>query len=229
MPSGGALHLRLVATAPSRSAVATWSLCDATGWPGDDSCEQLLAWCWTATMRTAASSSSTCADAPAAARVHLPWDDLGGTCVAPRTTCSPATCSSVRATSWPPTASTCSSHPGAPTCSPGQRVHSGAPREENRRGRRARPSERRDDATEQESGAEPGRHVERVVGADVDPADHHEGDEDAGDPPPRRAAGWRRRCSRSRRRGSRAPTGSSDLTTARPPRRIASTWLVPGR
>ena len=54
-----------------------WALCEATGWPEDSSCEQL----WrgpgpTTEQRTLVVVNY--ADAPAAAMVHVPWDDLAG-------------------------------------------------------------------------------------------------------------------------------------------------------
>jgi hypothetical protein len=71
-------HLSLVAAA-ARLRRGTWAPCPARGWPDDRSAEQLLSWCWT---DVAGASRSLVvvnfADAPAAARIHLPWDDLAG-------------------------------------------------------------------------------------------------------------------------------------------------------
>jgi hypothetical protein len=54
-----------------------WQLCDVTGWPDDQSCQQLLTWSWsTDEQRTLVVVNF--ADAPAAAHVSLPWDDLAG-------------------------------------------------------------------------------------------------------------------------------------------------------
>jgi hypothetical protein len=50
-----------------------WSLCSATGWPEDESAQQLLCWCWQDTLVVV-----NWADAPAAAHVWLPWSDVGG-------------------------------------------------------------------------------------------------------------------------------------------------------
>jgi len=71
-----AFHRRLIAaTAPRRRG--HWGLCDAVGWPEDRSCEQLLTWSWDdAGTRTLVVVND--ADAPAAARIRLPWPDLAG-------------------------------------------------------------------------------------------------------------------------------------------------------
>jgi Alpha amylase, catalytic domain len=50
-----------------------WRLCDVTGWPGNDSFRRLVAWGWPRELVVVNLS-----DAPAQARVHLPWGDLGG-------------------------------------------------------------------------------------------------------------------------------------------------------
>jgi Alpha amylase, catalytic domain len=54
-----------------------WRLCEATGWPDNDSHRQLVAWSWaTSTQRHLVVVNLF--DAPAQARVHLPYDDLHG-------------------------------------------------------------------------------------------------------------------------------------------------------
>jgi Alpha amylase, catalytic domain len=53
-----------------------WSLCECTGWPDNDSYLQLVAWCWI-TSGDRHLVAVNLADAPAQARVHLPWGDLG--------------------------------------------------------------------------------------------------------------------------------------------------------
>ena len=54
-----------------------WRLCECRGWPEDDSHRQLVAWCWSnATGRHLVVVNL--ADAPAHARVRLPWQDLTG-------------------------------------------------------------------------------------------------------------------------------------------------------
>jgi Alpha amylase, catalytic domain len=69
-------HLRLLEAAAGIRR-GQWSRCEATGWPDDHSYEQLLAWCWTEGEHRALVVVND-ADAPAAARIHLPWDDLAG-------------------------------------------------------------------------------------------------------------------------------------------------------
>jgi Alpha amylase, catalytic domain len=69
-------YLRLLAAAASRRR-GRWSLCDASGWPGDTSFEQLLTWCWNdGDERTVVAVNY--ADAPVAARLRVPWPDLAG-------------------------------------------------------------------------------------------------------------------------------------------------------
>jgi Alpha amylase, catalytic domain len=68
----------LAAVAESGLRQGDWRLCESSGWPDNDSCQQLIAWCW---------SSDDChtlvvvnyAPRAAQARVHLPWSELGGT------------------------------------------------------------------------------------------------------------------------------------------------------
>jgi hypothetical protein len=50
-----------------------WRLCDVTGWPDNDSFRRLVAWAWPRELVVVNLS-----DAPAQARVHLPWDGLAG-------------------------------------------------------------------------------------------------------------------------------------------------------
>ena len=67
--------LRAVAEAGLREA--DWRLCDCTGWPDNDSYRRVVAWCWsgTASRHLVAVNLS---DAPATARVRLPWGELAG-------------------------------------------------------------------------------------------------------------------------------------------------------
>ncbi len=54
-----------------------WSLCERTGWADNPSFQNLIAWCWAKDdqrRRVVVNLS----DAPAQARVHLPWDDVQG-------------------------------------------------------------------------------------------------------------------------------------------------------
>ena len=71
-----AFHLRLIAAARQLRR-GQWERCDASGWPGDASCDQLLVWSWRDDERRSLVVVND-ADAPAAARIHLPWDDLAG-------------------------------------------------------------------------------------------------------------------------------------------------------
>jgi Alpha amylase, catalytic domain len=55
-----------------------WRLCDCRGWADNASAEQLVAWCWS-NDRGRHLVVVNLADAPAQARVHVPWgDDLRG-------------------------------------------------------------------------------------------------------------------------------------------------------
>ena len=56
----------------------TWAACEATGWPGDSSYLQLLTWSWIDQGKRSLIVINY-ADAPSAAHVHPPWDDLAGT------------------------------------------------------------------------------------------------------------------------------------------------------
>jgi hypothetical protein len=69
-----AFHLALIEAAHDVRQ-GTWALCEATGWPDDQSAEQLLAWCWTDDRRRTLVVVNG-ADHPAAAMVHPPWTDL---------------------------------------------------------------------------------------------------------------------------------------------------------
>ena len=71
-----AFHLRLVAAA-AQVRHGDWQRCEASGWPDDQSCDQLVAWCWSDDEHRSLVVVNL-ADAPAAAQVHLPWADLAG-------------------------------------------------------------------------------------------------------------------------------------------------------
>ncbi len=80
-PSDPALHAfyaaLLSAIADSGLRAAAWQLCEATGWPDNDSYLQLLTWCWRGNdSRHLAIINYS--DGPVQARVHLPWDDIAG-------------------------------------------------------------------------------------------------------------------------------------------------------
>ncbi len=67
--------LRAVADSDLRDG--DWRSCECHGWPDNDSVQQLVSWCWS----TAAARHLVVvnlADAPARARVRLPWGDLAG-------------------------------------------------------------------------------------------------------------------------------------------------------
>jgi len=55
----------------------TWRLCECTGWPDNDSCRNLVSWCWRR-------DPSRClivvnlSDTPSQGLVRVPWDDIGG-------------------------------------------------------------------------------------------------------------------------------------------------------
>jgi hypothetical protein len=79
-------YLGLVVAAPAITR-GEWARCATSGWPPDDtSYDQLLTWCWTDTDADSGAEDAgrrslvvvNYADARAAARVHLPWDDLAG-------------------------------------------------------------------------------------------------------------------------------------------------------
>jgi hypothetical protein len=67
--------LRAVADADLRRG--EWRRCEATGWPDNDSYLQLVSWCWS-TPEARHVVAVNLSDAPAQARVQLPWEDLGG-------------------------------------------------------------------------------------------------------------------------------------------------------
>jgi len=69
------LHLRLLAAVDGRRR-GHWELLDTSGWPGDSSNEQLLAWSWTDDDQRSLVVIND-ADGPVAGRVHLRWDDVG--------------------------------------------------------------------------------------------------------------------------------------------------------
>jgi glycosidase len=54
-----------------------WQLCDVSGWPGNESWNNLLAWSWTG-QSTRSLTVINFSDVPAQGRVHLPWHDQAG-------------------------------------------------------------------------------------------------------------------------------------------------------
>jgi hypothetical protein len=55
-----------------------WRLCQCSGWPDNQSARNILAWTWKRAVDRALIVVNL-SDAPAEARVHLPWSDLRGT------------------------------------------------------------------------------------------------------------------------------------------------------
>jgi len=54
-----------------------WRLCDRSGWPDNQTCRNILAWCW-ARKDERALVVVNYGDTHAQARVHVPWDELRG-------------------------------------------------------------------------------------------------------------------------------------------------------
>ena len=54
-----------------------WRLCDCTGWPDNDTYRELVSWCWSNPGERHLVVVNL-SDAPAQARVRLPWADLAG-------------------------------------------------------------------------------------------------------------------------------------------------------
>jgi len=71
-----AFYLRLLGVAAELRR-GQWQLCETTGWPGDSSHLQLVAWSWI-DASTRSLVVVNLGDSPAHARVHLPWSDLAG-------------------------------------------------------------------------------------------------------------------------------------------------------
>ncbi len=67
----------LAAVAQSDLRGGDWRLCECRGWPDNGSCGQLVSWCWS-TVSSRHLVVVNLADAPAQARVGLPWGDLAG-------------------------------------------------------------------------------------------------------------------------------------------------------
>src|SRR3954452_14215398 len=67
--------LRAVAESGLRDS--DWRLCERSGWPDNDSHPRVVARCW-ATASGRELVVVNLSDAPAQARVHLPWSDLAG-------------------------------------------------------------------------------------------------------------------------------------------------------
>jgi hypothetical protein len=77
-PDLHAFYGRLIeAVAHSNLKDGEWQLCEVSGWPDNDSHRRLVAWSW-ATPGDRHLVVVNLSDAPAQARVHLPYGDLGG-------------------------------------------------------------------------------------------------------------------------------------------------------
>jgi len=70
-------YRRLLATVASqRVRAGTWQLLEASGWPDNDSCQNLLTWSWSGDTRHVVVVNFS--DRPAEGRVRLAWTDLAG-------------------------------------------------------------------------------------------------------------------------------------------------------
>jgi hypothetical protein len=78
-PSLAAWYRRLLASVASHQVRAgTWQLLEATGWPDNDSCRNLLAWCWVADRGSRHVIVINFSGAPAQGRIPLSWPNLPG-------------------------------------------------------------------------------------------------------------------------------------------------------
>jgi hypothetical protein len=66
----------LVAVDDPTFRTGTWRLCDRSGWPGNDTFEQLVAWCWDGNPRWLVVVNLSAARANG--HVRAPWGDLRG-------------------------------------------------------------------------------------------------------------------------------------------------------
>jgi hypothetical protein len=64
-----AFYERLLAAVAESGPRDEWRLCDVGGWPDNDSCRHLVAWCWPDELVVVNLS-----EAPAQGRVHVPWE-----------------------------------------------------------------------------------------------------------------------------------------------------------
>ncbi len=77
-PELHAFYVRLLqALADSDLRSGRWQLCECRGWPDNHSASQLIAYCWSSEQARDLVVVNY-ADAPAQARVQLPWPDLAG-------------------------------------------------------------------------------------------------------------------------------------------------------
>ena len=75
-PDLRSFHLRLIEVAHELRH-GHWEQCEATGWPDNRTCDQLLTWSWTAEDQRSLVVVND-ADTSATAMVRLPWTDLAG-------------------------------------------------------------------------------------------------------------------------------------------------------
>ena len=65
----------LTATTPDLYRNGEWRLCDRSGWPDNQSCQNILAWCWVKDDERSLIVVNF-GQASAQARIHVPWDEL---------------------------------------------------------------------------------------------------------------------------------------------------------
>jgi hypothetical protein len=74
-----AWYRRLLAiVAGHRVRAGEWRLLEAGGWPDNQSCRNLLAWCWAGTGGTRHVVVVNLSGQPAQGRIPLPWPELAG-------------------------------------------------------------------------------------------------------------------------------------------------------
>jgi hypothetical protein len=74
-----AFYIRLLAaTSPDLFRNGTWRLCEPSGWPDNQSCQHILAWCWIKDNERSLIVVNF-GEASAQARVRVPWDELRAT------------------------------------------------------------------------------------------------------------------------------------------------------
>ncbi len=80
-PANGDLlvfYLRLLAAVDTPAIRGgEWQLCERSGWPDNQSCMNLVAWCWR-TKEERCVVVVNLSDARSQARVRIPWDELAG-------------------------------------------------------------------------------------------------------------------------------------------------------
>jgi hypothetical protein len=58
-------------------SLGTWKLCERSGWPGNDGCMNLVAWCWR-NGKARCLIVTNLSDTASQCLVKIPWDDLNG-------------------------------------------------------------------------------------------------------------------------------------------------------